>query len=634
MHTIHRFATPHPRRLLGGIALAAGLALAGCGGSRPQVAGPTTDAPGTTTNDTTTTALGGDPPDSEPEPADEAEDAADVADDSVGFPDGGGGGFDPGDGGSGEGGELEPWGDEPEPAGPCAAVLSTGATLLVAPDPAILPSGTMSSALSITNCGDEAIDWTANTIPDVALANGAGNLAAGSTSELGFTIDSAAFEPGAVEFKIKVSEPGHNHYVDVHAFRELVGSDLVGSLDLSAGEGSGGCANQCITAGHVTGNATTSNVTMEVATNTPAVITVWLSTQAPSEEDGHPVFPGFAPYGNSGQPTTSWSTTLEPLAPETKYHLIVAATDEFEHTSYRTGSFRTFGAIDLPADVGSPDGPGGCSAECITTALVTPGFDRAGLHVEVHTSAAIDVWVSTNEPDDSGDTPTFGEDVDKAATTDGLDLMQWDAEITGLQPDTRYHIIVRARDLYGHESFAVGSFLTAEAPRIMARFRSVAIVEDGDDSALWNPGELSFRWGFDEFTIGSRGEEKIGLNNAFLLPDDPARTAFVFEDDGGPIPTMHISAAERDPDGLSEFCPMGEGVLLGTGYLKGCDVKWTSASSDPTMTTADFDDLPRCSQFELEDSADLPCLVLSSIDAGSGDYPLFWAVVSFEVLDS
>ena len=154
---------------------------------------------------------------------------------------------------------------------------------------------------------------------------------------------------------------------------------------------------------------------MEVATNTPAVITVWLSTQGPSEEDRDPVFPASRRTGPRGQPTTSWSTTLEPLAPETKYHLIVAATDEFEHTSYRTGSFRTYGAIDLPADVGSPDGPGGCSAECITTALVTPGFDRAGLHVEVHTSAAIDVWVSTNEPDESGATPTFSDGVDKAA---------------------------------------------------------------------------------------------------------------------------------------------------------------------------------------------------------------------------
>ena len=124
------------------------------------------------------------------------------------------------------------------------------------------------------------------------------------------------------------------------------------------------------------------------------------------------------------------------------------------------------------------------------------------------------------------------------------------------------------------------------------------------------------------------------MNNAFLLPDDLSRTAFVFEDDGGPIPTLQISGAERDADGLVEFCSMGGGVLLGTGYDKGCDVTWTSASSDPTMTTADFDDLPRCSQFELEDSADLPCLVLSSIDAGSGDYPLFWVVVSFEVLDS
>ena len=121
MHTIHRFATPRPRRLLGGVAVAAGLALAGCGESRPQGAGPTTDVPGD--DDQRHHHRSAEiPPDGQPEPADEAEDAADVDDDSAGFPDGGGGEFDPGYAGSGEGGELEPWGDEPEPAGPCAAV--------------------------------------------------------------------------------------------------------------------------------------------------------------------------------------------------------------------------------------------------------------------------------------------------------------------------------------------------------------------------------------------------------------------------------------------------------------------------------------------------------------------------------
>ena len=48
--------------------------------------------------------------------------------------------------------------------------------------------------------------------------------------------------PGAIDFKIKVSEPGHNHYVDVHAYRPLTGADLVGDLGLSGGEGAGGCA--------------------------------------------------------------------------------------------------------------------------------------------------------------------------------------------------------------------------------------------------------------------------------------------------------------------------------------------------------------------------------------------------------
>jgi hypothetical protein len=123
----------------------------------------------------------------------------------------------------------------------------------------------MSSALTITNCSAAPVDWTAATVPSVALTNAAGNLDPGSSSKLGFTIDSGAHQPGAVTFKIKVSEPGHNHYVDVHAFRELVGSDFASDLGLSAGEGAGGCANQCIVSGKLTGNYSSPNVSLDVA---------------------------------------------------------------------------------------------------------------------------------------------------------------------------------------------------------------------------------------------------------------------------------------------------------------------------------------------------------------------------------
>jgi hypothetical protein len=103
----------------------------------------------------------------------------------------------------------------------------------------------------------------------------------------------------------------------------------------------------------------------------------------------------------------------------------------------------------------------------------------------------------------------------------------------------------------------------------------------------------------------------------------------VLTDEGGFLPTLYVSAAERDPDGLVESCQAGDGVFYHeAGSSDGCDLKWTVASSG-LITTDSFDSFPRCSQFELADSADLPCLVIESTNEGD-DYPLFWAVVSFE----
>lgn len=615
--------------------LVALLAAAGCSTTREAGPDPSTDV--VTTGDVTanTAALGTaptEPPTADTAPLDDAaEDAADELDDSGEHTDDSGGGAPPPDDGGGEGGELEPWGGDTPAPGPCDDVLASGASLLVGPGPAVLPSGQMASAVTITNCADAAVDWTAGTVPGVALAEESGNLAAGSSSELGFTIDPDAHAPGAIEFKLKVSEPGHNHYVDVHAFRELVGSDLAVSLDLTAGEGAGGCANQCITSGRITANATSPDVTLELGLNTAAEITVWISEQEPSVVDGHPAFPGAAPHATTVIAQTAWSTTLGPLQPATTYHLIVAATDEFDHTSYRTGSFRTITPVELPGDIASPDGPAGCTAQCITTALVTPqaGTLDMSLHVETHTSAIIDVWVSTDAADLSGDAPTFGDDVPKAATTDGLDVTTWDATLDDLLADTTYHIIVRGTDLMGGRSYQVGTFHTADGPRWLVTFRAIHIVGDGDDTELWNPGELSFRWGFGEHTIGTRGEEKISINNAFALSDGPRpHTSFVFTDEGGFLPVLYVSALERDPDGLNEFCPLGSGFQIEAGRSDDCDLKWNVASSG-LITTDGFDSFPRCSQFALDHIADQPCLTLEAPDEGS-DYPLFWVVVSFE----
>ena len=160
---------------------------------------PTTSTPTTTTPAPTTTTPTPDPP-----PPDDVHE--DVPDDD----------------GETDSGEPDPADDdEPTEPDPCDA-LEDGAGLIVTPDPAVLEDGEMSSALTITNCSDEHVDWTAATLSTVTLADDGGNLGPGSTSALAFEIDPAAYEPGAIEFTIWISEPDAEHDVDVHALHEEV----------------------------------------------------------------------------------------------------------------------------------------------------------------------------------------------------------------------------------------------------------------------------------------------------------------------------------------------------------------------------------------------------------------------------
>ena len=164
----------------------------------------------------------------------------------------------------------------------------------------------------------------------------------------------------------------------------------------------------------------------------------------------------------------------------------------------------------MDGGLASPDGPAGCAAQCITTALVDPTHDGAGLHVETHTSSILDVWVSTGPTDTSGDEPTFGPDVDKAATTDGLDVTSWDATLPDLLADTTYHVIVRATDLTGGRSFRVGSFHTEHGPQFLVRFRAVVDARRRRRQRPLEPGRAELRLGCRRCRPGDagRGEDQ------------------------------------------------------------------------------------------------------------------------------
>jgi hypothetical protein len=622
MPATRRTRTALVAALLAAIVLAAGGVLFVRSAAGPAVLGEraeraTDDAPGGDAQD----RPAGEPAAADPE-ADE--DALDATDDSFGFEDFAGDG--PGSIGEGSGGPLDPAGSEGTAFELCEGVLAAGDALLITPDPLVLPSGQLSGAITITNCDDEAVDWTAQVNPKVTLAHSGGNLLPGSSTLLAFTIDGSAYEPGAIEFKVKVMEPGNSEYVDVSAFRNLVGADMVADVGLTAGPQAGGCANQCITSAQLTSVFNSPDVNLDVRTNVPAQLWVWVSTEAPLDV-GFPLFMGVPPAGQSLVFRTAWTTGIGGLEADTTYHIVVRAIDGNGNRSYRQGTFHTATPVEQPGDLLDVGEGAACWVQCITEAVVTPDSLSADLHVETHTSAILDAYVSVDAPSEGpGGIPTF-PGLSANATTDGLDVTSWDATLTGLLPDTTYHVVVRATDLHGGRSYRAGTFRTDPGDQYLVRIEQIRIVGDGDDGGS-NRGELSFRWGTDTITLGGRGEQKIASESTVHLDD---HNGVVAVDDGGDLPELVVAAAERDADGLNEFCAAGSGVVREPEYMAGCDLKINVATSTPVGFDS-LDDRLRCSHYGIDERPDAACFIFESVQGLGGDYASFWVVASVELV--
>lgn len=494
------------------------------------------------------------------------EEELEAKDDSEGYADGGANVEEPSEGGKGgTDGPLEPL-----PGTGCHG-LKDGAALLVTPDPAVLAPGTMTSALSVSNCGKGDVNWTAATVPTVALGSKIGTLGAGSTAKVEFAIDSNAYEPGAIDFKIKVSEPGHSHYVDVHAFRPTFGKDIVaGNGQLSAGEDAGGCANQCIVKAILTPNHTSPNLKLDVATHTPATIKVWWAEQPPNVLA--------MPKAASPKNSTEWTTSLSPLKAATKYYLVVKATDANGKTSTRSTALTTVTPYDNPGNLANPGGPTGCALQCITKALLSGGADFSSKKLDVasNTPARFAAQASAKAPVYTNGIPSLG-DVESTSSTAEY-AKTWTTTLSGLRGGTKYHIVVRAIDEKGNSAYQVGSFTTPEDPGhdVLYTFLRVEVTHDGDSSWL-NRGELSFGWGVGDTTVGSLGEDKMSDPATVSIPR--ARSLYLAKGVKGTLPTVYVSGLERDADGLLEFCGTGSLVPHEAGSNGGCDAKWNVAKT-------------------------------------------------------
>jgi hypothetical protein len=110
-----------------------------------------------------------------------------------------------------------------------------------------------------------------------------------------------------------------------------------------------GCSAQCIQKALVA--PTMTGGSLEVETDTPARIEVWVSDQAPASIDGVPWIPNPDYFGQTWNRYTSFTFGLDGLAAGTEQHILVTATDQEGRTAYRLGTFRTLDPPPLPPAV-------------------------------------------------------------------------------------------------------------------------------------------------------------------------------------------------------------------------------------------------------------------------------------------
>ncbi len=403
---------------------------------------------------------------------------------------------------------------------------------------------------------------------------------------------------------------------------------------LTAGGGAAGCSGSCITSAQLVPGANAADVGLDVTTNVAATFELYVLGGAPMFFNGE--LAGATPVASTSTPASSWSTGLGDLAPDTTYHLALAAIDQQDRTQWATHAFTT---LPAPSQYTGNDPEPGCSAGCVVEAQLSPTDDHdvVGLHVETHTPAKITAQVGTGlkwtdgQPVVTGNTSTD--------STFGEYETSWDATFTGLTGDTTYHVLVRATDDNGNTDIRTGQFHTNAAPPVgvIVRFEKLLVRWDADSSKI-NRGELRFAWGVDDTQLGARGESKHHTGDQITLETDTNGWFVPFEP--GEQHLFTLAGGERDPDPWYGDAPCeaveDHGVHDTTPTWRqqdrhDCDnVKWNTAPM--WMTAEEIADLPWCSEYGFDGPAgNRKCHDIDSPDYGP-DVPRFTSIVSFDVV--
>ena len=521
---------------------------------------------------------------------------------------------DPGDGqDDGQGGDQ----GEP-PADPCP---DAGGRLAVTPDPLTLPAGATSGSVTIHNCGAESRDWTSATKPWVELAADHGTLGAGETHELGFTVDDSAQEPGDYTFKIKVSEPGHNVYVDVNATKSAEKPGLATEP--------AGCGTGCITKAWLTPRHGTPDVGLEVRTSVSAKVFVELGTQPPSHDDqGRPYLPkAELKFSTDHKFGIRWDTVLTPLQPGTGYHIIVVAVDQQGKRSTEHGRFTT----TKPVTGLAGGAAGGCASNCVASAVLTPKPESADhtLTVRGHVPATFAVYVSEQAPQVGGD-PTAASDQPSTEWTTELDLAY----------GTTYRIVLRAVDEQSRTQFKQGQFTTPDEPEhehdVLVTFHKIH-VSDSADGALRGEMRFEFEVGGVQHAEIAVGERKVNAPEWIDLDrgDRGVGRSVAAYAVGDHLP-IRVQAWERDrhdDDFGWQFCDRGSQMFdeaSGRVEFEECDIdiEWNTAAATIDLHPDTGGALPSCYGMDDGITGDV-CAIL---EAGGAD-PSFRVYLTIDFIE-
>lgn len=369
---------------------------------------------------------------------------------------------------------------------------------------------------------------------------------------------------------------------------------------LAAGPGPGkvkakepkGCAEQCITKAWLSGEAPT--LALEVKTKVPAKIKVQASAQLPLKTAGGPEFPSVAASASTGnQLKNAWTSDFGPVKAGTTYHVVAWATDKNGNVAYQQGTVTTpppppakdsaaGGALKTPGE--------GCALQCITKAKLNPTKGSAALEVRTAVPARLQVRASKFAPWPTSSGPHFNV-VHAGASTGHEYRSQWTADLTGLEPATKYHVVVSATDERGKTAYQQGTFSTHDAHRrVSVSVDRIHVISDADRGKL-NRGELELY-----FAVGDwkpylhQNDKKVKSGRTYGLPwhgGRPGTVATVVEDAPQHL-TLKVQGVEHDKYGKGfgvAFCSQGIPPYSGSGGSFKCGDYATAT------TTLDLDSL-------------------------------------------